>query len=59
MRILAAHESRNAAAEEEAIDRMLTITEELECDLEPETETLLAALQNPRTEFDQLMANAL
>lgn len=59
MRILAAHESRNAAAEKEAIDRMLTITEELECDLEPETETLLAALQNPRTEFDQLMANAL
>ena len=59
MRILAAHESRNAAAEKEAIDRMLTITQELECDLEPETETLLAALQNPRTEFDQLMANAL
>lgn len=59
MRILAAHESRNAAAEKEAIDRMLTITEELECDLESETETLLAALQNPRTEFDQLMATAL
>ena len=59
LRILAAHESRNPAAESEAIERLLTITEQLECDLEPETEQLLAALKTPGTDFDQLMANAL
>ena len=59
LRILAAHESRNRAAEAEAIERLLTITDELECDLEPETENLLVALKNPGTDFDQLMANAL
>ncbi|WP_226963950.1 LysM peptidoglycan-binding domain-containing protein [Nostocoides sp. F2B08] len=59
LRILAAHESRNTAAETEAIERLLTITEQLECDLEPETEQLLAALKTPGTDFDQLMANAL
>ena len=59
MRILAAHESRNLAAEAEAIERLLTITEQLECDLEPETEQLLAALKTPGTDFDKLMANAL
>jgi DNA-binding SARP family transcriptional activator len=59
LRILAAHESRNPAAEAEAIERLLTITEQLECDLEPETEQLLAALKTPGTDFDKLMANAL
>lgn len=59
LRILAAHESRNREAEAEAIERLLTITQELECDLEPETEQLLAALKQPGTDFDQLMANAL
>lgn len=59
LRILAAHESRNPVAETEAIDRLLTITEQLECDLEPETEQLLTALRDPATNFDQLMANAL
>ena len=59
LRILAAHESRNRSAETEAIERLLTITEELECELEPETEQLLAALKQPGTGFDQLMANAL
>ena len=59
LRILAAHESRNPAAEAEAIERLLTITEQLECDLEPETEQLLAALKNPGADFDRLMANAL
>lgn len=66
MRILAAHArprdfaaKRNSAAVQEAIDRMLTITQELGCDLEPETEALLTALQNPRTEFDELIAKAL
>lgn len=59
LRILAAHESRNQAAEAEAIDRLLTITEQLECDLEPETEHLLAALKNPGADFDRLMADAL
>jgi nucleoid-associated protein YgaU/DNA-binding SARP family transcriptional activator len=47
LRILAAHESRNPAAEAEAIDRLLAITEALEADLEPETEQLLAELKNP------------
>lgn len=47
MRILAAHESRNAAAEAEAIERLLTITEELECELEDETEQLLDQLRDP------------
>ncbi len=59
LRILAAHESRNAAAEREAVDRLLTITEELECDLEPETEQLLGALKTPDADFDDLLANAL
>jgi len=59
LRILAAHESRNPAAETEAIERLLTITEQLECDLEPETEQLLAALKTPGTDFDKLMANAI
>ena len=47
IRILAAHESRNPATTKEAIDRMLTIARELECDLEPETEQLLEALRDP------------
>jgi len=59
MRILAAHESRDQAAETEAIDRLLTITDQLECDLEPETNDLLAALKRPGAEFDQLLATAL
>lgn len=57
LRILAAHEARNPDAEAEAIERLLAITDELECDLEPETETLLAALKQPRTHVDQLIAN--
>ena len=59
LRILAAHESRSAAAEREAVDRLLTITEELECDLEPETEQLLSALKTPNADFNDLLANAL
>lgn len=59
LRILAAHESRNPVAETEAIERLLTITEQLECDLEAETEQLLAAMRDPAANFDQLMANAL
>lgn len=47
IRILAAHESRNPAATQEAIDRMLTIARELECDLEPETDQMLEALSDP------------
>ena len=59
LRILAAHESRNPAAEAEAIERLLTITDQLECDLEPETEQLLSALKKPGTGFDDLMDTAL
>lgn len=46
LRILAAHEARNRRSEQEAIDRMLIITDELGGDLEPETEQLLAALKD-------------
>jgi DNA-binding SARP family transcriptional activator/LysM repeat protein len=58
LRILAAHESRNPAAEQEAIDRLLTITEQLECELEPETEQLLTALA-AGADLQQIMAKAL
>lgn len=54
VRILAAHEAHNAAAESEAIDRMLLTIDELGFDLEPETTQLLAALQDPKCNFDQL-----
>lgn len=57
LRILAAHESRNAAAVAEAIDRLLVLTEQLECDLEPETTSLLEALRTHHD--DDLMAKAL
>lgn len=59
MRILAAHESRNPAAETEAIDRLLVIAEEFEFELEPETEDLLNELKNPAASFDQLLPKAL
>ncbi|MGF0118781.1 LysM peptidoglycan-binding domain-containing protein [Promicromonospora sp. Marseille-Q5078] len=59
LRILAAHESHNPAAEAEAINRLLTVTEQLECDLEPKTEQLLTALKNPGIDFDRLMAESL
>src|SRR5699024_1709407 len=54
MRILAAHESRNPAAEDEAVSRLLSITDELGDDLEPETNELLQILKEPRTSFDRL-----
>lgn len=54
IRILAAHEGHNQAAESEAIDRMLLTIEELGFDLEPETTQLLTALQDPKTDFNQL-----
>ena len=54
IRILAAHEAHNQAAESEAIDRMLLTIDELGFDLEPETNRLLTALQDPKTDFDQL-----
>lgn len=58
LRILAAHR-RNPQAEAEAIDGLLTVTEQLECELEPETEHLLDTLKNPGADFERLMANAL
>lgn len=45
MRILAAHESRDVAARQEAVDRLLAITDELGGDLEPETAAMLDALR--------------
>lgn len=60
LRIIAAHESRNPAAEAEAIERLLTITEQIDCELEPETEELIAALrQNPSGDLDHLLSTAL
>lgn len=44
LRILAAHGSGNRVATKEAVDRMLAITDDLGGDLEPETEQLLADL---------------
>lgn len=57
LRILAAHESRDTDSVDEAIDRLMAITEELECDLEPETENLLEALKQPHTRVDHLIAS--
>ncbi|MDP9220612.1 MAG: LysM peptidoglycan-binding domain-containing protein [Actinomycetota bacterium] len=47
VRILAAHASGNPAAEKEAINRMLSVTDDLGGDLEPETEQLLRELRDP------------
>lgn len=55
-RILAAHASGNTTAVQEAIDRMLAITDELGGDLETETEALLAQLDNPTIRPDHLAA---
>lgn len=54
LRILAAHEGRNRQGEQEAIDRMLIITDELGSDLEPETVHLLAALRDPAADLSGL-----
>ena len=58
MRILAAYEAHDEAAVVEATERLLVITERLECDLEPETTDLLVQIKGPRATFDQLMATA-
>lgn len=47
VRILAAHASGNPAAEKDAINRMLSVTDDLGGDLEPETEQLLRELRDP------------
>lgn len=57
LRILAAHESRDTAAVDEAIARLMAIVEQLECDLEPETEALLDALRQPHSKIDHLIAS--
>ena len=58
-RILAAHSSGNPAAVQEAINRLLAITDELGGDLEPETEQLLADLRKPdATHRNQVTAHA-
>ena len=59
LRILAAHQSSDAANEAETVEGLLSITDRLECGLEPATEKLLAALRDPGTDFDRIMANAL
>jgi len=59
LRVLAAHESRDAASETAAVQGLLTATESLGGDLTPRTAQLLAALQHPGSEFDGLMAGAL
>lgn len=57
LRLLAARESRNKPALDEAVDRLLAATEQYG-ELEPETETLLAALNDPTADFDQLLTTA-
>lgn len=59
LRVLAAHESRDATTETAAVQGLLTATEPLGGDLTPRTAQLLAALQHPGSEFDGLMARAL
>nr|WP_216645524.1 LysM peptidoglycan-binding domain-containing protein [Isoptericola halotolerans] len=58
MRILAAHQSRDVDTESRAVQGLLTVTDQLACDLEPQTAQLLAALQHPHGEFDRMMADA-
>ncbi|MEU4360754.1 hypothetical protein [Promicromonospora sp. NPDC023987] len=43
----------------DVIESLLSITERLECDLQPETEQFLAALKNPGAGFDRLVVDAL
>jgi len=52
--ILAAHESHSPVREQQAIDRLLVVTDQLGCDLEPETERMLSALKDPSAGFDDL-----
>ncbi|MBL0884856.1 BTAD domain-containing putative transcriptional regulator [Myceligenerans indicum] len=59
LRILAAHQSSDPEGEAEAIERLLSITERLECNLQPETEQLLASLKEPGTDFERFMAQSL
>ncbi|MFD6137721.1 BTAD domain-containing putative transcriptional regulator [Isoptericola sp. NPDC060257] len=59
LRVLAAHESRDAASETAAVQGLLTATDTLGGDLTPRTTQLLAALRHPGSEFDGLMAGAL
>jgi DNA-binding SARP family transcriptional activator len=58
VRILAAHANDANTAAAESIDRMLTVTDDLGGDLEPETEDLLAAIRQG-ADLDQLTAIAL
>jgi nucleoid-associated protein YgaU/DNA-binding SARP family transcriptional activator len=60
IRILAAHASGNQAAQKEAISRMLSVTDDLGGDLEPETEQLLNDLRDPNVaRRDHLASHAL
>jgi DNA-binding SARP family transcriptional activator len=58
LRILAAHSAGDRSAEQEAIDRMLAITDDLDTDLEPDTTALLTAIRDGH-QFDQLLTDAL
>lgn len=58
LRILAAHVTAPTTTAAEAIQRMLTITNDLGGDLEPETEALLAAIEDD-ADLDDLTAIAL
>ncbi len=60
LRILAARGSGNPAAEAEAINRMLSVTDDLGGDLEAETEQLLRELRDPSVPVrDRLAFHAL
>ena len=58
VRILAAHATSPTTTGSEAIERMLTITNDLGGDLEPETEALLSAIEDD-ADLDDLTAIAL
>jgi len=47
LRILARHDAHDITGQQEAIDRLMVIADELDCELEPETEDLLADLSDP------------
>lgn len=47
LRILACHDARDLPGRQEAVDRLLVIADELDCELEPATEDFLADLSDP------------
>ncbi len=55
-RIIAAFASGNRAKADEIADRLTVLVDQAQCDLNPETAELLAMLDEPGTQPDQLTA---